>query len=349
MEAMATQHAVYGSLLNRYFRFSDPRFGQSVTLSGRVVTKHMCQKANELIDGEYRFGPSILAGDTDSCYVTLKSLMDDAELRAAHPDDRDRAVAIADLIGDEINSSFPARMAEAFFIDEARGATIKAGREVVASAGLFKNKKKRYALAVFDKEGVRKKSLKIMGMDTQRTDTPKFIQEFLKECIRLAVEERKSYEDLYAYVAEFRRKFRQRDPWTVGTSGRVSNLRIGSQLRIQFEQGRIDNPRTHHMVIAADNTNRMIQFHNEKSMDMIRDGDKIESIPLKRDSSSNPMDLGSIAIPVGATNLPEWFRNLPYDTAAQEKKLLDQKLENIFGILGWSFEVRDSGADDVFG
>jgi len=53
--------------LNAGSRFFDQRLGQSTTLSGRTITKHMAAKTNEMIDGNYdHYGKSIVYGDTDS-------------------------------------------------------------------------------------------------------------------------------------------------------------------------------------------------------------------------------------------------------------------------------------------
>lgn len=58
---------VYGALLNAGSRFFDQRLGQSVTLSGRNITRHMAAKTNEMITGEYdHYGKSTIYGDTDS-------------------------------------------------------------------------------------------------------------------------------------------------------------------------------------------------------------------------------------------------------------------------------------------
>jgi DNA polymerase elongation subunit (family B) len=66
-------NSLYGALLNLYCRFYDSRSGRSVTLSGRVVTKHMCRFASELISGNYDFSSTIY-GDTDS--VAYNSIID---------------------------------------------------------------------------------------------------------------------------------------------------------------------------------------------------------------------------------------------------------------------------------
>jgi DNA polymerase elongation subunit (family B) len=65
----------YGALLNAGSRFFDQRLGQSTTLTGRSVTKHMCSKTNEMITGEYdHYGQSVVYGDTDSEISTTRHL-----------------------------------------------------------------------------------------------------------------------------------------------------------------------------------------------------------------------------------------------------------------------------------
>lgn len=58
-------NSAYGALLNEHCRFYDKRIGQSVTLSGRQIVKHMMSCINELICGEYNHtGESIIYGDS---------------------------------------------------------------------------------------------------------------------------------------------------------------------------------------------------------------------------------------------------------------------------------------------
>ena len=60
-------NSLYGALLNKHCRFYDKRLGQSTTLTGRSITRHMAAKINEIITGEYDYlGKSIVYGDTDS-------------------------------------------------------------------------------------------------------------------------------------------------------------------------------------------------------------------------------------------------------------------------------------------
>jgi DNA polymerase elongation subunit (family B) len=60
-------NSLYGAILNPGCRFFDQRIGQSTTLTGRQIVKHMNAKVNEIITGEYDYvGKAIIYSDTDS-------------------------------------------------------------------------------------------------------------------------------------------------------------------------------------------------------------------------------------------------------------------------------------------
>jgi DNA polymerase elongation subunit (family B) len=77
-------NSLYGALLNAGSRFFDKRLGQSVTLTGRQVVKHMSAKVNEIITGFYDYkGESVkyndsVTGDTmirtDGGQIPIKEL-----------------------------------------------------------------------------------------------------------------------------------------------------------------------------------------------------------------------------------------------------------------------------------
>jgi len=58
-------NSLYGAILNMGCRFFDNRIGQSTTLTGRGIAKHMAAKINEVITGDYdHVGKSIIYGDS---------------------------------------------------------------------------------------------------------------------------------------------------------------------------------------------------------------------------------------------------------------------------------------------
>ena len=43
-----------------------------------------------------------------------------------------------------------------------------------------------------------------------------------------------------------------------------------------------------------------------------------------------------------ADNLPEWFKNLPFDWDAMEKAVIEKKLTNLFSILDMDIGINES-------
>ncbi len=341
-------NSTYGALLNRFCRFYDPRLGKSVTLTGRVITKHMCRFASECMTGEYDFDKrAVIYGDTDSTYATLDWYMGHEKIDKTAKN----AIDIADAIGEQINKSFPEFLDTHCLVGTDRGEIIQAGREVVGRRGLFKDVKKRYAIHVIDNEGYTTDKLKIMGMETRRSDTPKFIQKFLEECIDSVVRQNKGYDEVFEMVQDFRKEFRVLPSWKRGTPCRVSSLTTNAKKINNYEQARADGyvdikkPTAHYSVTAANNTNTLMMQYDEHRWDYIRDGDKIEVLYLL----PNQFDLRSVAIKVDENYVPDWFQDLPFDDSRHEGKLVDRKLDNVLGgILDWSFEPIQDYRQDVF-
>ena len=77
-------NSLYGAILNPGCRFFDKRIGQSTTLTGRVIARHMDAHVNECITGKYdHVGDAIIYGDsvtgdtqikTDSGEITIADL-----------------------------------------------------------------------------------------------------------------------------------------------------------------------------------------------------------------------------------------------------------------------------------
>ena len=135
----------YGALLNTSSVFYDFRLGSSTTLSGRKVWQNLSASANEAMIGKYEAnGECQFYGDTDSCYMSL----DNDIFRKVHPDfdySKDNLVKFADAVADKINAGFPDYMKKTFHCTD-EGANLQAaGREVVASRGLFVSKKRYYS------------------------------------------------------------------------------------------------------------------------------------------------------------------------------------------------------------
>ena len=148
-------NSLYGAILNPGCRFFDQRIGQSTTLTGRIIAKHMDSFVNEAITGKYdHVGESIIYGDTDSVYFSAWPIVR-AEVEAGRMEwNKDICIQLYDGIAEQVNDSFPEFMERACHCPRDMGSIIKGGRELIASKGLF-IKKKRYGVLIYDLEGTR--------------------------------------------------------------------------------------------------------------------------------------------------------------------------------------------------
>jgi DNA polymerase elongation subunit (family B) len=340
-------NSAYGALLNEHCRFYDKRIGQSVTLSGRQIVRHMMSTINESVTGDYNYeGPAIVYGDTDSCYFTaypiLKPQIESGELIW----DKETCIGLYDGIADQANESFPAFMEKAFHAPRKNGEIIKAGRELIGDRSIFITKK-RYAINIFDKEGKRKDKdgalgdIKAMGLDLKRADTPKYVQEFLMDVLEMVLQRGKNREDVIERVKEFKRVMVAQDSWTKGSPKSVNNLTKHTQVFEKTGKCGVGHAR------AAINWNYLRRMNSDNYSQQIVDGMKIIVCKLK----SNPLGFNSIAYPVDELRLPTWFKELPFDDGAMESTLVDEKIDNLLGVLNWDIKSNidvKSTFDDLF-
>jgi len=324
-------NSLYGAILNPGCRFFDKRIGQSTTLTGRVIARHMDAHVNECITGRYdHVGESIIYGDTDSVYFSAYPIFRQEIDAGTMKWDRDICVALYDTIADSVNESFPGFMERAFNTPRDMGSIIRGGRELIASKGLF-IKKKRYAVLIYDLEGQRLDvdgkpgKVKAMGLDLKRSDTPKVVQDFLSD-ILLRVLTGSDAEYVYNRVRDFKTEFQKRPPWEKGTPKRVNNLTHYGDL--EAKKGRANMPGH---VRAAINWNTLRRMHSDNYAMAIVDGMKTIVCKLK----PNPLGYTSVGYPTDESHIPEWFKQLPFDDGLMEDTIVDQKVENLLGVLDW--------------
>jgi DNA polymerase elongation subunit (family B) len=329
-------NSAYGALLNEHCRFYDKRIGQSVTLSGRQIVKHMMSQINECIAGVYSHdGDAIVYGDTDSCYFSALPVLKDAIAKGEVEWNKDLCIALYDNIADQVNDSFPAFMERAFHAPRKNGAIIKAGRELIGERSIFITKK-RYAINIYDKEGKRKDvngksgQIKAMGLDLKRADTPKYVQDFLMSVLEKVLGG-SGRAEVVAMVKEFKNYMHEQPSWTKGSPKGVNNLTMYGDK--EKNQGKTNMPGH---VRAALNWNRLRQANSDNYSQKIVDGMKIVVCKLK----PNPLGYTSIAYPTDELRLPQWFIELPFDDLAMEQTLIDEKIDNLLGVLNW--DIRSS-------
>jgi len=336
-------NSLYGAILNPGCRFFDKRIGQSTTLTGRTIVKHMSAEVNKVITGTYdHVGEAMIYGDTDSCYFsgypTLKSEIDAGNI----PWDKDNVITLYDQVCEAANTTFPKFMLEAFHCPKSRSDVIAAAREIVAQSGLFITKK-RYAALVYDIEGFRSDTddkpgkVKAMGLDLRRSDTPVFMQQFLSELLLMVLTDIPQ-KQILDRITEFRKEFSERPGWEKGAPKRAN--KVGHYRRLEEKQGKANMPGH---VRASINWNTLKRMNGDKYSQEIVDGMKVIVCKLK----PNPLGYTSVAYPTDELRIPDWFKELPFDDAAMAETIIDNKLDNLIGVL--NYPLQDTKQDTTFG
>ena len=50
------------------------------------------------------------------------------------------------------------------------------------------------------------------------------------------------------------------------------------------------------------------------------------------------MKYTSVGYPTDEGHIPQWFKDLPFDNGAMEAGIVDQKVDNLLGILDWDLQ-----------
>ncbi len=303
-------------------------------------------------DDEYVYDIGVSSGDPyffaddilvhNSCYFSAYQALKDDPDYADFEWSRGNIIELYDAIADQTNETFPDFMAKQFNVEPKRGELIKAGRELVATSGLFV-KKKKYAVLMYDKEGERLDKdgkpgkLKAMGLDLKRADTPKFMQKFLETLLMdllKGVPEPTMHDD----IKTFRQAFKERPAWEKGSPKKVSNLtKYLTQMEKAANVKVTDRAKDAKKVTipghvrASINWNRLCDMNHDRYSMRIMDGTRIIVCKLL----PNAMKIDSIAYPIDEPHLPDWFKALPFDHDAMEETIIDMKVLNLVGVLKW--------------
>lgn len=212
-------NSLYGALGNIYFRYYDLRNASAITLFGQVGIRWIARKVNEYLNrvcGTDGFD-FIAAGDTDSIYVSVDKVIEKVGLERFKT--TDEVVEFMHQFGKKkMEPMIDKAYRELFEYMNNKEHLMHMDREAIScpplgskGCGGFWKAKKRYALNVYDMEDTRyaEPHLKIMGMETQQSSTPKAVQAALEEAIRRMVQE--GAESLQEHYKAFEKEYRQLD------------------------------------------------------------------------------------------------------------------------------------------
>lgn len=225
-------NSLYGALGNVWFRYYDLRNATAITTFGQMALQWIERKVNEYLNKtlgtvDHKF---VLYGDTDSIYVSADKILEKVGLDKFR--DTNHYVDFLDKFARErMEPAIDAAFREMCEYMNNKEHLMFMDREAIAGPPLdskgiggFWTGKKRYALNVWDMEGTRfvEPKLKIMGLETQKSSTPKAVQKALKECIRRMLQE--GEESLQEYFKEFNKEFNELNYISIAGVSSANNI-----------------------------------------------------------------------------------------------------------------------------
>tara|TARA_R110001606_G_scaffold138666_4_gene276970 strand:- start:7041 stop:9524 length:2484 start_codon:yes stop_codon:yes gene_type:complete len=316
-------NSLFGALANEYFRFYDDRIAEGITMTGQYIIRETAIALDDYLnkicdtkDVMYSF-----YSDTDSCYITMDTLV--KKFFSSLP--KDKIVDNLDKIGtDKIETAINTAMTKLAKYTNAFEEKIVFKREAIADRGIWVAKK-RYALNVYDNEGVRyaDPKLKVMGLEIVRSSTPGPVRKSLREAVRLCLVE--DEKQLQAFVAKTWEEFRAMPPEKIAFPRGCNNLvKYTSRADIYTKGTPI------HVRGALLYNDLIIKHKLGNKHEKIQDGDKVKFIYLKE-----PNTLGENTIAF-MTKLPTEFGLDSYvDYEMLFDKAFIEPLNTITKGLGW--------------
>jgi len=317
-------NSLFGAIGNKWFRYFDERIAESITLTGQLIIRDTAKVIDEFMnkflgteDEVYSFYT-----DTDSCYLTLDAMVEKHLNGRSHGE----IISVLDkFVEDKLVPSINGRMSELGDYMNVFDKKIDFKREAIADTGIWVAKK-RYAMNVWDNEGVlyKEPKLKVMGLEIVRSSTPAPVRSWLKEAVALClVADEKELQD---YVEETWQKFKNMPPEDIAFPRGCNNINKYVSRETVYTKG------TPMHVRGALVYNHLVRTQKiENKYQLVQDGDKIKYLYLKE-----PNHIRENCVAMNGL-MPKEFdlhRYIDYDTQFQ-KAFLDP-LNTIVESLNWN-------------
>lgn len=300
------------------------------------ITKQRIASVEQLDDFDNEYVYDVVMEDNTMPYFFANNiLVHNSCYFKTNTTNKEDAIAVADAVAEGANDLFPAFMRKAFNCKPEYDNIIQCSREIVGSKGLFLNAKKKYTIKVVNLDGfdLDKPKLKTVGSEMKKADTPKVIQEFLKNLMDIILDGGE-----YSTVEKFINTQRGvlirnvKDPVALGVSKQINNLdsKYAEWQRTEkIGRGKVNLPGH---VRAAINYNELVQEYAPGVSELLKAGDKGIIFYLQ----PNEKSIKSIAFPADTSRFPDWFNeNFELDKKLTEAKMIDAKLERVFEALAW--------------
>ena len=326
-------NSAYGALGSQYFRFYDLRQALAVTQAGQLSIRWIEKKLNLFINKLLKTEKDyVIASDTDSIYLRLGELVDKVYKEKT---DTNAIISFMDKVcEDKIQPFIDESYQELADYVHAHSQKMQMKREALADKGLW-TAKKRYALNVYNNEGVAYKEpkLKVMGLEMVKSSTPSVIREKMKQVLNLMMTG--TEEDVHEFIAEFRDHFNKLPPEEVSSPRGCNGIAQYSDSATLYKKGT-----PIHVKGAILYNFHIKKMGLENKYPMIQEGEKLKFAYLKM---PNPVKDTVISFPQRLPKELDLQEFIDYDM--QFEKAFLEPIRVVLDCMNWKTEKQNSLED----
>jgi DNA polymerase elongation subunit (family B) len=323
-------NSLFGAWGNEFFRFYDSNIAEGITITGQYIIREVGKSLDDYLNkicGTKDFNYSFYS-DTDSCYITLDPLVQ----KFYKDQPKEKIIDILDKIcNDKIVEAINKTCDSLANYTNAFDKKIYFKREAIADRGIWVAKK-RYALNVYDNEGVRYKEakLKVMGLEIVRSSTPEPCRDALKAAVKLVLTS--DEQTLQDYILDFEQKYRAMPAELIAFPRGVNGLNKYTDRSSIYAQGcpiHVRGSLLYNYYLKQNDLGNKYET--------IAEGDKIKFVYLKE---PNTMKENVIAF---ISAIPDEFKVRQYiDYDTMFSKSFIEPLTTILNGVGWSSKPQAS-------
>lgn len=319
-------------MANVHFSCFDIRLAESITKSGQLAIRWVGRKVNEYLNNVLKtdeFKDFVVYTDTDSIYVDLSDCVE----RMGHKySKREVVVDVLDKFGSEyMEKVIEEGYKDLFNYTNSFQQQMVMKREVISDNSIFVSKK-RYAMSVWNSEGVAfdKAKIKVMGMDMVKSSTPQVVRDAMKDVVTLLLNGKER--DLHTYVSKFYGKFNQEPPQNIAFPRGVNKL---AESYCRTDGSFRDDVTCPINSRAAIVYNQTLDKYGLNDYERIVNGDKIKYIHLELPNKLHQDVIGFIDyIP------PELGIDAKVDYEMMFYKTFKKPMETLTDVIGWTLEPK---------
>lgn len=320
-------NSAYGAFGSEYFVLFDERIAESITSSGRLSIQWIGERINAYLCKILKTNKKyVIAQDTDSMYICLHDMIL-AVGEDKFPTILERVDFLHKISEGPLQEQIEKQYVALKEYVNAYEQKMIMKREAIADRALWTGKK-RYAMSVWDMEGVRyhEPHFKVVGLESMQSKIPAKTRESIDTIIKMVLSPKQSESDVQKFIAAFKKEFWTMNPNDIAVATGVNGLEKYHDSRTIYKLG---TPMHVKGALFFNHAVKKLGLENE--YELIKSGNKVHFAALKQ---PNPIQADVLSWENNFPNFLDLQRYIDYN-ALFEKTFLEP-VNRILAANGWT-------------